>query len=211
MGKRKVASLAFTGVAGVGMAAFAAGPAFATGGTWTVTPTGAYTATTSKTTLGAAIDLTCASATAKGSVPTGTGASSTAPVATITSAKFDKCTGLAVSINAKLLKTAYLWASKATASGKTAGFIAGSKGKATSAISASLSGSTLGAGCHAKVVGSYVPGSYSNTNHKLNVNLGHAKTLTIKSVKSCTGLADGSAAYFSAAYTVNPALTLNNT
>jgi hypothetical protein len=38
MRKRKVASLAFTGVAGAGMAAFAAAPALAAGGTWMVTP-----------------------------------------------------------------------------------------------------------------------------------------------------------------------------
>jgi hypothetical protein len=143
--------------------------------------------------------------TATGDVPKSTGASSTNYVATVSTATFSKCTGLGFSIAAKLNKPVYLWVSKATT---TAGYLGGPNGKSTNAVSFSYLGSALGGG-NALVTGSYLPASYSNANHRPNIDLSGAKTLTLTHLSGCIG-DSGSKVGITTPYAVSQGLTINN-
>jgi hypothetical protein len=212
---KKMASVAFTGVAGAGMVAFGAAPAFATGTTFKVsngtTPYhGHYSGTaTSGTTLvdtTHAATLTCTSAFASGSIPHSTGPNSNA-VGTVAAASFTHCSLLGIAFNAKLKKATSLWVTGATTGGVTPGYV-GHRGN-TTAISASLVGS--GNNCHATITGSSVPGQFVNSLHELKLNAGKAATLTIHSPTNCPVIQNNDKAYFTANYKVTTPTALNIT
>jgi hypothetical protein len=195
---RKVASVAFTGVAATGMIGFAAGPAFASGGKWVLNPgSGTYSGQGTNTKLGVStpigvVSLTCPTASASGhlsnNVPVG---NPWAKIGTVSHATFgsanNQCALGTIKFTATLNKPVNLSLSGSHTS----------KGRIHGSISATLTGSHS---CHALITGSTVPGSWNNSTHTLNINKAHSKTLTVKSAHNCTGIASGEKAFFSAPY-----------
>jgi hypothetical protein len=214
---RKIASIAFTGVAAIGAVGLGAGPALAAGGAWTINePNGTnFTGTNSSpaTLTAAGVPLTCADGTAvahgtvsgngKSGVPASLAAISAATFGTTTS----PCSVLGNGVTAKLTHGTHLVASNATnTSGVTKGYI-GSNPKVTDGISASING-VNGFSCHMVVTGTYVSGSYHNTGNFLKI--GPGGDLTIKSVTGCLGVfAAGESAGFTAKYNTSPKLTVS--
>jgi hypothetical protein len=218
---KKVASVAFTGVAAAGMTGFGlgAGPAMAAS-TWhidngTAAFKGLYSAATTSakledTTLG--IPLTCSKATAGGSVPASTVTGATVRLASVSGVSFTNCHFLTVDFTAKLTKATGLWGSHySTTKGITSGWVGGSKHTTASSktISAKLTGTS--GKCTADVYGKYVPAKFYNSTHSLKVNSKSVATLTIKNVHSCTGIASGNAAYFKANFKIKTPKSLNVT
>jgi hypothetical protein len=218
---KKVASIAFTGAAaavatGAGMGV-GAGPAFASGGTWHITPGGHYTATNvSPAILNAnGISLTCPvnAATASGSLSGDGRTGPTVQLGTITNAQFgtaaSPCSLLGFGVVARLHKATTLSAT-GYASGVTTGQIGNG---ATSAISASVSG-VNGFACHMEIRGASLPGSFNNASHDLTINRGHASQLTITSIapsQSCLGLFGANEpAWFAAKYNTSPQQTITD-
>jgi hypothetical protein len=200
--RKKIASIAFTGVAAVTAVGFRAGTALASSGTWKITPNGPYQAenSTSATLIANHTTLTCdpGTAAAAGSLkPSGTGTSPV--VGSIKSATFgtsnSPCT-LAGLVNF-------------TATLKQPLNIVGQSynpatGVATGKLSGDISASLNGANCHAIVKGTSVPISFNNSTHLLNVNPNSKSTLTIQSVQGCNGLIKNSEpAGFHAKYLTN--------
>ena len=202
--RKKVASVAFTGVAALGAVGLTAGHAHAAGvSKVTVTPGGAYTAanvgapTLGDTTTGNT--LTCTSAKANGSLP---GSAAGATVGTVAAATFNACSVLGLAFTAKLNKAATLTAIGTTTGGVTQGSLNG--------ISATITG-TSGFGCTAVVTGT-LPGSYNNATGHLTIDPGKAADLTVKTATSCAGAINaGDAAYFNAVYAVTPGQTVSAT
>ncbi|HEV3379395.1 MAG TPA: hypothetical protein VG142_00175 [Trebonia sp.] len=197
--RKKVASIAFTGIAAVTAVGFRAGTALAASGTWKITPNGAYQAenSTSATLIANGTKLTCepGTATASGALKaTGTGTSPT--IGSIKTAAFgttdSPCTlaGL-VNFTATLNKPLNIVAKSYNATtGVATGHLAGD-------ISATLTGNA----CTAKVTGASIPVSFNNGTHLLDINPKSASTLTIRSVTGCEGLIkSGEAAGFHAKY-----------
>lgn len=205
---KKVASVAFTGAAAATMVGLNVAPAFATGGTWTITPHGHFTsASNSKTkaTLHAgAVTLTCNSKTAFASgslVGTATGAPvqlGTISKATFGSTASTRCTlAGTLKFSAKLNHAAKLFGSTYTAPT--------TKGQLRS-ISATITGHS-GFACTAKVAGK-LPGSFNNTTHLLKIDASNKSSLTITAVTGCAGqLKVGQKAFFNATYNTG---TLHN-
>lgn len=215
MSTRKIASVAFTGAAAVATVGFGtqaanAAPASA----WHVTPGNSTNFTGTNKNNPVLVDnvtgatLTCTKATAKGHVIGDGKSAQSASLATISSATFGStgapCSLAGIPFTAKLKKATTLWGAQ-YAAGVTTGHIGNG---ATSDISASING--IGSvSCHAEIRGATLPGKFVNANDSLNINSGHAATLHVKSVQGCLGLINASdSAYFSAIYTVNPAITV---
>jgi hypothetical protein len=180
--------------------ALSAVPASAVATTFTVSPGGSYsgsagTTTLTDTTTGNA--LTCKSASAAGTLESGSGLSGT-DIGTITSSSFTTCTGpLSLSFKVKQSGT---WDLNVTASsgGVSTGFISG--------IKAALSGPL----CSATVTGS-ADVSYSNSTGVLTVApvSGSGHTLTVSGVSGCLGLINnGDTTTFNGAYTISPTQTI---
>jgi hypothetical protein len=198
---RKIASIAFTGAAAATMVGLNVAPAFATGGTWTVTPHGKFTsASNSKTkaTLHAGTaTLTCNSKTAFASGSLRSKSTVTpAHLGTISKATFGstaatRCTlAGTLKFSAKLAKAAQLYGSTYTA-GVT-------KGQLRS-ISATITGQS-GFACAATVKGK-LPASFNNTTHLLTIDASKKSSLSITKVTGCAGqLKVGQKAYFTATY-----------
>ena len=196
--RKKVASVAFTGVAALGAVGLTAGHAHAAGvSKVTVTPGGKYAAAFTgadpvlvDTTTGNT--LTCTHATAAGSLPGSTAGSKVGPVS---NASFSNCTLLTIPFKASLNKAAELVATGPTSTGGV------TKGELKS-ISATITGTGLVA-CHAVITGS-LSGSYNNTTGNLTIDPAHAATLTVQ--PGATGCASGikanDKAYFAATYAV---------
>ncbi|WP_353942326.1 hypothetical protein ABII15_12190 [Streptomyces sp. HUAS MG91] len=158
--------------------------------TFTVTGGGAYTATATNPTLSVpAATLQCATSTANGNVPNGTGLSGT-PIGTITGISFGGCTvaGIPFTVTASALP----WninVTSMTGTNQANGTITG--------ISATITGT----GCNAKFAGS-VTGNYTNNNHTLHVTGGG--TLAAQAGASCLGLIKaGDKANFIGNYVLN--------
>lgn len=202
---RKIASIAFTGAAAATMVGLNVAPAFATGGTWTVTPHGKFTsASNSKTkaTLHAGTaTLTCNSKTAFASgslrskstvTPAHLGAISKA---TFGSTAATRCTlagtlKFSAKLGKSVTKSAQLYGSTYTA-GVT-------KGQLRS-ISAIITGHS-GFACSATVKGK-LPASFNNTTHLLTIDASKKSSLSITKVTGCAGqLKVGQKAYFTATY-----------
>ncbi len=198
---KKIASIAFTGAAAATMVGLNVAPAFATGGTWTITPHGNFKSasnSTTKATLHAGTaTLTCNSKTAFASgnlvsKVTGTPAQlGTISKATFGSTTSTRCTlAGTLKFNAKLNHAAKLFGST-YASGVT-------KGQLRS-ISASIHGDS-GFACAATVKGK-LPGSFNNTTHLLTIDKSKKSSLSITAVTGCAGqLKVGQKAYFTATY-----------
>jgi hypothetical protein len=188
------------------MVGLTAAPAFAA--TWTVTPGGAITATTTQTTLtdtSTGTSLSCTSSTAKATLEQGSGLSGTA-IGSITSITFGGCTGplgLAFTVTGSNLP----WTLNVTsyASGVTHGTITG--------IHATLTG----IGCSAEVDGTSatadngeVSVTYTNSSGALEV-LTTGGNLHLYNVSGCAGLINsGDASTFGTTYTVTPGQTITS-
>ncbi|MGY0023666.1 hypothetical protein [Streptomyces sp. cg35] len=158
--------------------------------TFTVTGGGAYTATATNPTLSVpSALLQCASSTATGSVPNGTGLSGT-PIGTIGTIGFSSCTvaGIPFTVTASALP----WninVSSMTGTDQANGTITG------------ISATITGVGCNAKFAGS-VNGYYKNSTHTLYVTGGG--TLAAQTGASCLGLIKaGDKANFLGNYVLN--------
>lgn len=212
MKRSKVASVAFTGAAAAATVGFATQPAAAApASTWHITPGGAFTATNSgtpvlvDTTTGAS--LTCTTAGAAGNLSGDGRTGASVQLGTINTATFgtsaNPCSLLGINFTAKLNNATTLSGSS-YANGVTKGHIGNGT---TSNINATVTG--LNVSCHAVIVGSKLPGSFINSTNTLNINPGHAATLTVKSVSGCLGAMNpGDKAYFAAKYKPNPAQTI---
>jgi hypothetical protein len=205
--RKKVASVAFTGVAALGAVGLTAGHAHAATATVTnvtVTPGGPYSASNVgspvlvDTTTNA--QLTCTTAFASGSL---TGSPTGSKVGTVSSATFTNCTVATLPFTAHLKKPAMLYATGATSAGGV------TQGELKS-ISASITG-TGGFACHAVVTGS-LPGSFHNASDHLVIDPNHSATLHVESATSCAGeLNTSNMAYFAATYNVIPPQTVSAT
>jgi hypothetical protein len=207
---KKVASIAFTGVAAVTAVGFHAGTALAASKTFHITPGGAYSGSNSTTaTLTAnGTTLNCApgTATAHGTLlTTATGTSPTvgsiaAGAAFGTATQECSFLGGLVKFTAKTNKAINI-VGKSVVGGVAKGHLGGTAG----AISATITGTN----CTANVSGKSIPFSYKSG--KLNVNPGNSSTLTIKTVTGCSGLlAAGEKAGFHAIYAVSPVQTITS-
>lgn len=203
--RKKVASMAFTGVATVAAVGIQAGPALAVAGTWHISaPKGtpyhgafAGKATGAGTTLvdtaHPSFPLTCTSATATGNIPvsTVTTTTNTAKLGTVKTAVFNHCSFDGVTFKAHLSKTGNL---KARSYNTTTEITKGS----ISAVHAVLSGS--GNSCHATVTG-HVSASLLNKTHQLVIGKAHHANLTIHSPNAgCLILGNGDHAFFTGTY-----------
>lgn len=207
--RRKVVSAAFTGVAAMGAVGLGTGVAHASGGTWTITPGGAYTGanSTNATLTANGTPLTCAPGTATATGTLQTTAAGTSPViGSIATATFGTATSpctLAgvVNFTAKLNNPLNIKAQTYNAAtGVTKGEISGP-------ISATLTG--VGTTCTATVTGTVLSGSFNNGADTLDINPSGAQTLTIHDVSGCNGLiANSEKAGFQATYIVSPPQTI---
>ena len=214
--RKKIASVAFTGVAAVAVVGLKTGTALAASGTWNVTDGGAgYTGpvsginSTTATLDANGTKLTCAASTAvaSGSVPASTVTGTSPTLGTISTATFGTTTkactyaGL-VNFTAKLNKTVSIQGGT-YANGVTTGKLAGS-------ISATLTG-VNGTTCSATITGTSIPATYTNATHTLAVNPNSVSTLKITHVSAghCDGLlTSGEPAAFTAAYKFSPPLSI---
>lgn len=207
---RKVASVAFTGAAAATMVGLNVAPAFATGGTWTITPHGHFaSASNSKTkaTLHAgAATLTCNSKTvfASGSL-FGTATGAPVKIGFISKAAFGSTAATRCTLAGTLKFSAHL------AAGHNANLFASTfaapvtKGQLRS-ISAKIVGKS-GFACSATVTGK-LPGSFNNTTHLLKIDASNKSSLTITQVTGCAGqLRVGQKAFFNATFNTG---TLHN-
>lgn len=214
---KKIASVAFTGVAAVTAVGLHAGTALAASGTWNITNGGAgYTGAVSGVNNNSAATLTAngttltcpeKTATASGSVPASTVTTTPATLGSISAASFGTtakpCTlGGLVNFTAALNKPVSLVGSTYK-SGVTTGKLAGT-------ISATLTG-VDGTPCSATITGTSIPATYTNATHTLTVNPGNVSTLAITHVSAgrCDDLlASGEKAAFHANYNFTPPLSV---
>lgn len=175
-------------------------PASAVTTTFSVSPGGSYSGSAGTTTLKDTTSdntLTCTSATAAGTLKSGSGLSGT-DIGTITSTTFNKCTGpLKLTFTVKQSGT---WDVNITSNsgGVSTGFI--------SNVSATLSGS----GCTATVTGE-ADATYSNSTGVLTLApvSGSGHVLTVASASGCLGVINtGDTTTFSGAYTISPTQTI---
>jgi len=204
---KRTYGILFAGAATAAVIGMSAAPAFAAT-TWSVSPGGAITGKSGKTTLkdtstGNALSCTSSSTSAtlkKGSGLAGRGLGS------ITKVSFSNCTGplgLTFTVTTHDLPWKLNAVSYNASTGVTTGTITG--------IDATLSGP----GCKATVDGTgagkhngKVKGTYTNSTGKLKV-LATGGNLHIYAVSGCAGLIkSGDATTFSATYTVSPKQTI---
>lgn len=215
---KKIASVAFTGVAAMTAVGLRAGTALAAS-TWHINqPNGtAFTGvnSTSATLTAGGVTLTChpGTATAAGSVSGNDRAGVPAQLGKVKDASFgttsSPCSLLGLGVKAHLKHPIGINASQpTTAAGVTKGWI-GVGSKTSNPISASISGFS-GFSCHMVVAGNTIPASFSNATHTLHVNPGSATTLKIKSVSGCDNLFKANeSAGFKATYVTSPPLTVS--
>jgi hypothetical protein len=211
--RKKVASVAFTGVATAAAFGMQAGPVLAAAGTWHISnPKGtpfhgnfAGKATGAGTTLvdtaHPSFPLTCTSATATGNVPKSVvvGTTTTTKLGTVKTTTFNHCSFDGVLFKAHLTKTANLDGTTWT---KTTGITHGT----IKNVTAELSGS--GNSCKASVTGT-ASASYHNTTHQLVIGKNHKATLTIHNpTAGCLILGNGDKAYFTGTFNTTTPKTL---
>jgi hypothetical protein len=174
-------------------------PANAVPATWTITPGGNFTGAAGTTLLKVqetGVQLTCRTATARGTAKTGPGHSN--PLATLPpgGVRFNTCTGpFGLTFGVTHVGTWSLNGNSYAAPVTTGNLVN---------INANISGP----GCAANVTGS-VNATYNNTTKVLTVlpNFG----LTFTSVTGCLGLISaGQHASFSGAFTISPGLTVTS-
>jgi hypothetical protein len=168
--------------------------------TYTVSPGGAYTGTAGTTTFtdtSTGSVLTCKSATAKGTLKSGSGLSGTG-IGTITSTTFTTCTGpLGLTFTVTQVGT---WSLNITSNsgGTSVGNV--------SNVDATLSGPL----CSATVKGA-ADATYVNSTGVLTLKpvSGSGHTLTVSGVSGCLGLIkNGDTSTFNGAYTISPKQTI---
>lgn len=197
-----------TAVLALGLSATTALAATAT--TYTVSPGGAITAKSGKTTLKdttTGTSLSCVSSSTKATLKKGSGLAG-ADLGSITSLTFTTCTGpasLTFTVKTTASKTKP-WHLNATSYNATTGVTTGT----ITGIKATLSGTACSAtvgGASATATGK-VKVTYNNSTHKLKV-LTTGGTLHVWNVSGCLGLINsGDASTFTGTYTVSPAQTI---
>jgi hypothetical protein len=177
--------------------------------TWTVSPGGAITATSGKTTLKDTTTgsvLSCTSSTANATLKKGTGLAG-AGLGSITGISFTNCTG-PLGLTFTVTPGHLPWKLNAISynAGTTTGTITGIHATLTgSGCSAVVDGATSGTANNGKV-----KVTYTNGTHLLKV-LTTGGNLHIWNVVGCAGLiGSGDASTFSASYSVSPAQTITS-
>jgi len=199
--RKKVASVAFTGVAALGTVTLTATHARAASvSKVTVTPGGAYGGravgpiTFVDTTTG--FTITCKTGGIAGNL---TGGAVSGTLGTISDASFNSCSELGVGFMVRLNKRARLTVTSPTAGSTTKGELTG--------ISVTISAESA-LTCKATLTGS-LPVSY--TNGGLTIDPGRTAGLTVQ-VGSCLGVLNtGDAAYWNATYAISPPQTISAT
>lgn len=188
-------------VAGAAMIAglVMATPAAALPATWTVTPGGAFTGAAGTTVLRVqetGVQLTCRTATARGTAKSGTGLSN--PLATLPAGgvKFNTCSGpFGLTFGVTHVGTWNLNGISYAA-------------PVTTGTLTNINANISGPGCTASVAGS-VNATYNNTTKVLTVLPNYGLLFT--SVSGCLGLISaGQHASFSGAFTITPGLTVSS-
>jgi hypothetical protein len=211
--RKKVASVAFTGLATAAAFGMQAGPVLAAAGTWHISnPKGtpfkgnfAGKATGAGTQLVDVSEpnfpLTCTSATATGNVPKSVvvGTTTTTKLGTVKTTTFNDCSFDGIEFTAHLTKTANLDGTTYTAKSQvTHGTIKN--------VTAELSG--IGNSCKASVTGT-VSAAYHNTTHDLIIGKNKKATLTIHNpTAGCLVLGNGNKAYFTGTFLTTTPKTL---
>ncbi|MBV9384198.1 MAG: hypothetical protein JOY82_17135 [Streptosporangiaceae bacterium] len=205
--RKRLASMFFVGAAAAAAVAIAAPSAFASGGTWTVSPGGSFTSSLNSGTSAVLSDssnglsLSCTASTASGSLKTPPAGS--AVLGAITSIKWSNCSGLgglaagSATGNASASNPWTLTGAAYNASvdgGQTTGKITAPG----TGVGATLSLTVLGSPCTAVVGGTTSApatstGLYDNTSGLLAAT----STTNLKVISSnCTGLTAGNTATF---------------
>jgi len=204
---KRTYGILFAGAATAAVIGLSAAPAFAAT-TWTVSPGGAITAKSGKTTLTDTTTgnaLTCKSSSTSATLKSGSGLAG-AGLGSITALSFKTCTGplgITFTPTAQALPWKLNAVSYDSSTGVTKGTITG--------IDATLSGPSCSAEVDGTAAGAdngKVKVTYTNSTGKLKV-LTTGANLHVYDVSGCAGLlADGDAVTFSASYTVSPKQTI---
>jgi hypothetical protein len=204
---KRTYGILFAGAATAAVIGLSAAPAFAAT-TWTVSPGGAITAKSGKTTL---VDtttgnaLTCKSSSSSGTLKSGSGLKG-AGLGSITALSFKTCTGplgLTFTVTSNNLPYKLNAKSYNSSTGVTTGTITG--------IDATLTGPSCSAEVDGTAAGAddgTVKAHYTNSTGKLKI-LTTGGNLHIYDVVGCAGLINsGDATTFTATYTVSPTQTI---
>jgi hypothetical protein len=204
---KRTYGILFAGAATAAVIGLSAAPAFAAT-TWTVSPGGAITAKSGKTTLTDTTTdtaLTCKSSSSSGTLKTGSGLKG-AGLGSITALSFKTCTGplsLTFTVTSNDLPYALNAKSYDSSTGVTTGTITG--------IDATLTGPDCSATVDGTAAGAdngMVKAKYTNSTGKLKI-LATGGNLHVYDVSGCSGLINtGDATTFVATYTVSPKQTI---
>jgi len=204
---KRTYGILFAGAATAAVIGLSAAPAFAAT-TWTVSPGGAITAKSGKTTLTDTTTdtvLTCKSSSTSATLKSGSGLKG-AGLGSITAVTFKTCTG-PLSLTFTVTTNALPWKLNAKSYNSTTGVTTGT----ITGIDATLSGADCSATVDGTAAGAdngEVKATYTNSTGKLKVKT-TGGNLHIYDVSGCAGLiADGDATTFSATYTVSPIQTI---
>jgi hypothetical protein len=204
---RRTYGILFAGAATAAVIGLSAAPAFAAT-TWTVSPGGAITAKSGKTTLKDTTtgnSLTCKSSSTSATLKSGSGLAG-AGLGSITAASFKTCTG-PLMITFTVTTNGLPWKLNATSYNASKGVTTGT----ITGIDATLSGPSCSATVDGTAAGAdngEVKATYTNSTGKLKV-LATGGNLHVYDVSGCSGLInDNDATEFTATYTVSPKQTI---
>jgi hypothetical protein len=206
---KRTYGILFAGAATAAVIGLSAAPAFAAT-TWTVSPGGAITAKSGKTTLTDTTTgnaLTCKSSSTSATLKSGSGLKGAA-IGSITKVTFATCTG-PLGLTFTVTTNGLPWKLNAKSYNSTTGVTTGT----ITGIDATLSGPSCSATVDGTAAGAdngMVKAHYTNSTHKLKV-LTTGGNLHVYNVSGCAGLINtGDATTFTANYTVTPAQTITS-
>lgn len=204
--RKRLASLLIAGSATAAAVMLAAPAAFASGGTWSISPANTnFTGTSSNTVLEDTTSplqpqISCTSSDASGTTGAGTVTTTPAQLATV-SATFSNCSDvLGGSWSATLTSANLLGDTYDSSTGTTTGEIDN--------VMASVSGSVFGSPCSFDVTGNIPDGdvAYTNSTGPLAVSDTTPQGLTLTHVTgsgcSLVGISEGDTSFFTASYTL---------
>jgi hypothetical protein len=203
--RKRLASLIFAGAAAAAAVALTAPSAFASGGVWTVSPGGSFTASLNSGTTtvladsSTGVSLTCSTSSASGSLSTP--ASGSNVLGSITGISWSNCSGVGGLATGSATGSNFPWSLAGTAynasvdGGQTTGVISGG----TTGVGATLNLTIAGSACTAKVGGTTASpatanGGYDNTSGLLAVI--STTNLTVTS-SNCLDINTGNTVTFS--------------
>jgi hypothetical protein len=195
--RRKIAAVLVAGAAMAAGIAVGVAPAVAApSATFTVTPGGAYSASTSSVTFkDGAVTMTCSGSTASGTLESGSGLAGAA-IGSISALSYTGCTGPLGTVTVTPGGFNYAINATSYASGVTQGNISGVSVKVSMI------------GCSFNVTGS-APCNFSNSNSSLNLTAGAG--LSVSGVSGCLGLVkNGDSPTYVASYATTPGQTITS-